>query len=278
MIIETENDGMAQQLAEKQFSNQTLRILSALGLIPIVITLIKLGSPYFDILAIAVAFMLINEWSRMSIKTPSSPFPYLICILTLGILYFDFSLKRYLQYTLSTLFLFSIFHFTQRRLVKDFVFHIIGLFYISWSIYLIIYLAHEGLTLYFIWILAVVWASDTGAYFVGKNVGGSKLAPNISPNKTWSGFIGGIIASMVIGTTLGYYLQDLYSTWLQMAVVSFYLSFMSHLGDLLESIVKRYFNVKDSGCLIPGHGGFLDRLDSTLLASFAAGLLLMLGI
>lgn len=269
---------MVQQLVHRQISNQTLRILTAACLIPLVVAIIWLGSPYFDTLVILTAFMLLQEWSRMSLTTATTPFPYLICFLTLGILYLDLSEKKYLQYCVIILGLLSAIHLFQKRPLKTLAFHILGTFYISWSIYLIIYFIHEGLTLYFLWILTVVWASDSGAYFAGKNIGGPKLAPHISPNKTWSGFIGGIVAAMLVGTTLGFYLQDLYPHWWQMAAISFYFSLMSHLGDLLESIVKRYFNVKDSGCLIPGHGGFLDRLDSTLLASFAAGLLIILGI
>lgn len=278
MIIGIENGAMVQQLVHKQISNQTLRILTAACLIPFVVAIIWLGTPYFDVLAILAAFMLIQEWSRMSLATSTNPFPYLICFLTLGILYLDLGEKKYLQYMAMTLALSSIVHVAQKRSIKDWVFHVLGTLYISWSMYLIIYFVHEGLTLYFLWILTIVWASDSGAYFAGKNFGGPKLAPRVSPNKTWSGFVGGITASMVIGTALGFYLQDLYSSWWQMVAVSFYFSLMSHLGDLLESIVKRYFNVKDSGCIIPGHGGFLDRLDSTLLASFAAGLLIILGI
>ncbi|WP_052045833.1 phosphatidate cytidylyltransferase [Candidatus Paracaedibacter symbiosus] len=269
---------MVQQLVHKQFSNQTLRIMTAACLIPAVVAVIWLGSPYFDIFIIAASFMLLHEWSRMSLGTSTNPFPYLICFLTLGLIYLDFSAKKYLQYMMLSLGLFIIPHIAQKRTIKDFIFHIIGTLYISASVYLIIYFVHEGLTLYFLWILTVVWASDSGAYFAGKNIGGPKLAPRVSPNKTWSGFIGGIVASMIVGSCLGCYLQDLYITWWQMAAVSFYLSLMSHLGDLLESIVKRYFNVKDSGGILPGHGGLLDRLDSTLLASFAAGLLLVLGI
>lgn len=269
---------MVQQVFPRQLSNQTLRIATAACLIPAVVAIIWSGSPYFDALTIAAAFILLREWSRMSIYTTTSPFPYLICFLTLGLIYLDFSTKKYLQYLAVILGGAVLTHTLKKHSFKDFIFHILGSFYISWSVYLILYLVHEGLTLYFLWILTVVWASDTGAYFVGKNMGGPKLAPRVSPKKTWSGFIGGLITSMIVGTILGHYLQDLYTIWWQMAAVSFYLSLMSHLGDLLESIVKRYFDVKDSGNLLPGHGGLLDRLDSTLLASFAAGLLLILGI
>lgn len=278
MIIKTESDAMVQQLTDQRFSNQSLRILSALFLIPFVLTVIYLGFPYFDLLAIIATGMLIKEWSSMSLSTASNPFPYVISALTLGILYLDLSLTKYFQYLAGVVAVFAIFYFAQRRCIKGFILHLIGTLYISWSFYLILYFMQEGLTLYFIWILLVVWSCDSGAYFVGKKIGGPKLAPKMSPNKTWAGFIGGIVIAIMVGTVSGYYLQDLYPKGPQMAMVSLYFALMCHLGDLLESIVKRYFNVKDSGCIIPGHGGFLDRLDSTLLASFAAGLLLILGI
>ena len=267
---------MVQQLIHKQFSNQTLRILTALCLIPFVVAIIWLGTPYVDILAIGTAVMLLKEWTQMSLGVPSTPFPYVMLSLTLATLYLDLSGVKYLQYSSIAASLFLVAQGFQGRVIKNLVFHILGTLYISWSIYLIIYFCYQGLTFYFLWILTVVWACDSGAYFIGKNIGGPKLAPHISPNKTWSGFLGGLFTSMIVGTILGFYLQDFYKTWWQMSVISFYFALISHLGDLLESRVKRYFDVKDSGCLIPGHGGFLDRLDSTLLASFAAGLLMIL--
>lgn len=278
MIIKIEKDVMVPLLANKQLSNQTIRILAALVLIPATATILWLGTPYFDILAILASFLLLKEWQEMSLKSKHNPCAYLLCFCTLGILYLDFSIKKYVQYSGLIIIVFSFIHYYQHRNIKNFAFYLIGTLYICWSLYLIIYFVHEELTLFFLWILTVVWASDSGAYFAGRHFGGPKLAPRISPNKTWSGFIGGIVASVIIGITLGSTLQDLYPSIFQMAIVSAYLSLMSHLGDLLESVVKRYFNVKDSGCLIPGHGGILDRLDSTLLASFATGLLIALGI
>lgn len=269
---------MVSQLLPRTLSNQTLRILAALVLIPATAGVLWLGTPYFDILAIVAAFFLLREWQAMSFKTQNNPFPYVICFLTLGILYLDLSIKKYVQYSVITTIFFAAIYYYQNRNAKDFFLHLVGTLYICWSLYIIIYFIHEGLTLFFLWVLTVVWASDSGAYFAGRTFGGPKLAPQASPNKTWSGFIGGIVASIVIGITLGSFLQDIYVTIPQMVMVSAYLSLMSHLGDLLESVVKRYFNVKDSGCLIPGHGGILDRLDSTLLASFATGLLIILGI
>lgn len=269
---------MVQSLVNKKPSNQSLRILTASVAIPIIVGIIYLGSPYLDLVAIVALGCLVREWARMSMGNPHYALPYLLSGLLLATLYFDLSLGNYAFYSCVIVALFTFHAMLDPQRLKNFVIHLIGTLYISWSVYILIYLAHEGLELFFLWLLTIIWASDTGAYFAGKNIGGPKLAPTISPNKTWSGFVGGILAATLIGTLTGPYLQDLYTSTPQIIGVCLYLSLMSHLGDLLESLVKRYFNVKDSGTLIPGHGGVLDRLDSMLLVSFAAGLLIVLGI
>ncbi|MDE2184510.1 MAG: phosphatidate cytidylyltransferase [Alphaproteobacteria bacterium] len=112
----------------------------------------------------------------------------------------------------------------------------------------------------------VVWATDTGALFVGNLAGGRKIAPRLSPNKTWSGTIGGVIAASVLN---GAFVVMLGGNMLAGAVFGAGLAVVAHLGDLFESLVKRIFHYKDSGSLIPGHGGVLDRIDSTLFALVA---------
>jgi phosphatidate cytidylyltransferase len=115
-----------------------------------------------------------------------------------------------------------------------------------------------------------VWATDTGALVAGKLIGGPKLAPVLSPNKTWAGTLGGIAAAAVVE---GIFVGVIGGR----AVPAFFygaaLSVVAHGGDLFESWVKRRFSRKDSGSLIPGHGGALDRIDSTLSAALAVGLL-----
>jgi phosphatidate cytidylyltransferase len=110
-----------------------------------------------------------------------------------------------------------------------------------------------------IWMLACTWATDIGAYFVGASAGGAKLAPRISPSKTWSGLIGGMawaaVASAATGLAFG-----LGSTF-SLAAIGAVLAIVAQLGDLAESALKRSAGVKDSGGLIPGHGGLLDRVD-----------------
>ncbi|BAM89450.1 phosphatidate cytidylyltransferase [Bradyrhizobium oligotrophicum S58] len=111
--------------------------------------------------------------------------------------------------------------------------------------------------------LLVVWASDIGGYVAGRGIGGPKLAPRISPNKTWAGAIGGFAASLVAAT--GWSLSGA-GGLLAMLALAAGLSVVSQLGDLAESAVKRHFGVKDSSHIIPGHGGLLDRLDGYVAA------------
>ncbi len=115
-----------------------------------------------------------------------------------------------------------------------------------------------------LFVVVAVWASDIGAYLVGRLAGGARLAPRISPGKTWSGAIGGLLAAALAGAVAGR---------LSGALAAAALSVIAQAGDLAESAAKRRANVKDSGTLIPGHGGLLDRLDGLLAAGPAAALL-----
>lgn len=127
-----------------------------------------------------------------------------------------------------------------------------------------------------LFLVIVVWASDVGAYAAGRWLGGRKLAPAISPGKTWSGAVGGLLAAMLVGEAAGRLLAV--GPAGRAALVAGLLGVSAQAGDLLESAVKRHFGVKDSGRLIPGHGGLLDRLDGLLTAApAAAGLALVLG-
>lgn len=125
-----------------------------------------------------------------------------------------------------------------------------------------------------LFLLLIVWASDIGAYGVGRLLGGPKLAPRISPAKTWSGAIGGLLAAALAGTAAAWSLQD--EVPLRAIPVAVLLSVASQAGDLFESALKRHYGVKDSGRLIPGHGGLFDRLDGLIAAAPVAALLAML--
>lgn len=128
-------------------------------------------------------------------------------------------------------------------------------------------------------LLLVVWASDIGAYVVGRAIGGPRLAPSISPGKTWSGALGGLVAAASIGLTAPVVLRSApvfwYSAALRPVACAVLLGVISQAGDLFESLLKRHFDVKDSGTMIPGHGGLLDRLDAVLTAAPAMALLVL---
>lgn len=122
-----------------------------------------------------------------------------------------------------------------------------------------------------LFIFAVVWSTDILAYFVGRAIGGPKLAPSISPGKTWSGAIGGAVAAVIGGGAVSMAYHGRISVLvLGLALI---LSVFSQIGDLFESFVKRRFQVKDSSHLIPGHGGFMDRVDGLVFACFTVFLI-----
>jgi phosphatidate cytidylyltransferase len=123
-----------------------------------------------------------------------------------------------------------------------------------------------------IFLAIAVWGSDIGAYAVGRLVGGPKLAPRISPGKTWSGAVGGLLGACVSCLVLVQLFPGPADP-LRVAAVAACLALVAQAGDLLESQMKRHFGVKDSGTTIPGHGGLLDRLDGLLTAAPAAALL-----
>jgi phosphatidate cytidylyltransferase len=123
-----------------------------------------------------------------------------------------------------------------------------------------------------VFLASVIWASDIGAYAVGRLAGGPRLAPRISPGKTWSGAVGGALAAGAVGVVAARLVGPA-AGWLGAAPVGLGLSVVGQSGDLLESLAKRRLGVKHSGRMIPGHGGLLDRLDAMLAAVPAAALL-----
>lgn len=147
-----------------------------------------------------------------------------------------------------------------------------GIVYVGLPVLALVFLRDrpDGLLLCF-WALALVWACDIGAYFAGRTIGGPKLAPRISPNKTWAGLLGGVAAATIFGGVMhGQGLPFL------LAMATPLLAVLSAGGDLYESWLKRRAGVKDSGTLLPGHGGLLDRLDGVVPVAPVAAALVMI--
>ena len=140
---------------------------------------------------------------------------------------------------------------------------LVGFFYILIPIYSTVKIRFYDADILF-WMFSIIWTTDIAAYFVGKAFGGKKLAPDISPNKTWSGLAGGVAGSALIGIVSSLMFAG---SAVFFVFVSILLSLIEQCSDLLESKFKRIFGVKDSGNLIPGHGGVLDRLDGLTLTA-----------
>ncbi|RVT42091.1 phosphatidate cytidylyltransferase [Sphingobium algorifonticola] len=151
----------------------------------------------------------------------------------------------------------------------------LGIFYVGIPVLALLFLRAQpvgvtpgGLLLAF-WALGLVWATDIGAYFAGRSIGGPKLAPTISPSKTWAGLLGGVVAALAFGFAL----HQLAGLPARFAAACGILAVAAQAGDLFESAMKRRAGVKDSGTLLPGHGGVLDRLDGVVTVAPLAALL-----
>ena len=154
-----------------------------------------------------------------------------------------------------------------------------GLFGMVWAVWSVLHITlikalPEGTALLF-YLLLVISFSDIFAYFGGKRFGKSLLAPNISPKKTWEGSFSGVVGGGLVGAVFGELTMSMF--WLYGLILAMLLAVVGQLGDLVESKIKRLCNVKDSGTLLPGHGGILDRIDGHMLAAPVFYYLLQLG-
>lgn len=150
---------------------------------------------------------------------------------------------------------------------NDFTFDDAGLIilsalYIGFGFYYMIEIRAIHLE-YIFYAFVVIWTTDSGAYFIGRKLGNRKLWPEISPNKTVEGFLGGIVTAILFAFVFNL-ITDMFDSFLALLIVTFLVSIFGQIGDLVESALKRHYNVKDSGSLLPGHGGILDRFDSML--------------
>ena len=239
------------------------RAFTTVVAVPAVIFLILQKPIFLQILTLALAFGVLREWSRLALNSTNHFMNYL-CLGFLLIMFIPGLEKLFLVAIVASCIGFYLLQKNQNnKLIASF-----GYLYLTTSLAILLHLLPFVGGPYFILIvLTMVWLVDIGAFLVGKSLGGPKLAPVISPNKTWSGFIGGIVIS-AIGTWLLCHALDmdhLNKFWLFVIVALP----LAQGGDLLESWCKRKFKVKDSGNFLPGHGGLLDRLDSILAVSFA---------
>ncbi|CAN7723700.1 phosphatidate cytidylyltransferase [Mesorhizobium sp. LjNodule214] len=249
-------------------SNLQLRVVSALVLAVITLGLTWFGGLPFRLLCAAIAAAIFYEWSRMSRPSAGAGLGFLpeaLLLVFVGALIAGLP-ASWLLALVAALVVVTALGAQMRGAAQ-------------WDAAGIGYAALSGLSLALLrdgdrsglvailFLFAVVWATDIFAYFVGRAVGGPKLAPSISPGKTQSGAlggaIGGVIAGLLLATAAGA------GNLGMLSVVALALSVISQAGDLFESWVKRRHGAKDSGTLIPGHGGVMDRVDGLVAAAIA---------
>ena len=193
----------------------------------------------------SLGLTVILVWTAWFYRPSDLPFVFLTMIMGLAV----FSVLRFPDYIL-----------------EDIAMNMTGIFYIGFLInFAILFNYHGHSFLLLLLSLLIAWANDTGGYLFGSIWGKRKMAPKLSPNKTWEGALGGILTAAAVVITF-FYLQDAWRVdFVFMAAVIVLGSLAGQIGDLLVSSMKRFFGVKDTGNIIPGHGGVLDRFDSFLL-------------
>ncbi|HEY0758525.1 MAG TPA: CDP-archaeol synthase [Acidisarcina sp.] len=259
------------------------RVLTALVLIPLVLLLIFKGAFWMNTLAAALVAEL-AAWEYLGLATATgAKTPRILVLGAIAVLFFvafrNPDLTGPVIGGLSLLILVvCTFSSPLERVLPDTAYSVFGLIYIGLSMSTVPLLsAQENGPSLLVFLLFVVWSGDVAALYIGRAFGRRKLAPRISPNKTWEGSIASIVGSLLV-TILLLYLAGVLAgrnlallsypgparRWLLLAVL---LNIAAQAGDLVESALKRGAGVKDSGTLLPGHGGVLDRIDALLLAA-----------
>jgi phosphatidate cytidylyltransferase len=247
------------------FADLTPRLLSALVLAPVVVLAAWLGGWVAAVMVAIVTAIVLQEWAGIASAGQDRPL-----VRELVLLVSAASLAAGAGMTLLALVIAAA-GILAALAARDGWLAVGVLYAAAFGIALLaLRLSPQGLAA-LAFVIAVVWATDTGAFAVGRTVGGPKLWPLVSPKKTWSGFLGGlavgvgagiVVSALVVGPKLP-----------GSAAVALILSLASQAGDLAESALKRRFGAKDSGHLIPGHGGLMDRVDGLVFAVVAAALI-----
>jgi phosphatidate cytidylyltransferase len=242
-----------------------LRIVSSAFLLPIMLLVVHIGFPAFDILMLMAAMLMAREWARLTSDdhalVASLALGAAVLIITaLAVAGLDPRVGALITVGISAgLYLYA--RFAGWGTAPWFATGAIAIGVPCMAFEWLRNDPYHGRdTVY--WILIVVWATDSGAYAFGRLIGGPKLAPRISPNKTWAGLVGGMACAALAGAIAAPLLGA--ANVPLAAAASGALAIVAQAGDLGESVLKRHFGVKDTGGLIPGHGGLLDRVDGLL--------------
>ncbi|HEY1299117.1 MAG TPA: phosphatidate cytidylyltransferase [Stellaceae bacterium] len=257
------------------------RTLSSLVLAPLPIAAIWFGSPWLPLLTALAGAVMAWEWGRLcrrgrpgAIETPVG---ILLVAAVLGAVAIVSLVAAGPALGAALLGAGIVFWAARSRSAAEPGWAALGTLWVALPCVSLVWLAGApaGGRTTLLWLLAVVWATDIGAYVFGRVLGGPRLAPRWSPHKTWAGLAGGIACAALAGAGTAQVLAI--SPAARLILLSAALAVVGQLGDLAESLAKRRFGVKDSSALIPGHGGLLDRLDGLLAVVPTVALLTLIG-
>jgi len=254
---------MSEKSASK-WSDLGIRTLSAVALVPVVLGIVWQGGILFTNFAVTLGILIAIEWVKISFG--GNKMQLLIHVLAAASLIMG-SIKLSL---LALVILTVLSMFVQRRDNPTF-WKSVGVFYIGLPVLALSLLRKDadfGLKAV-VWCMIIVWSADVMAYFFGRIIGGPKLAPRISPKKTWAGMLGAIVGAVVASTLFSAFAHI--SFW-PLAGLAGLFAVLEQGGDIFESAFKRHYGVKDSGSLIPGHGGVLDRVDGLIAVVLVAAI------
>lgn len=248
-----------------------VRLVSALILIPVALVEVVLGSPYFDVLVGLAGALIAWEWARLVGGGRLVPAGVVgiaaVLAATIGYSFLPAG------WTFGVVVLGAVLTAAAAALRGGKPLWLgLGVLYAGLPCIAVLWLRAAppaGLAT-LLWLFALVWATDTGAYFAGRTIGGPKLMPSVSPKKTWAGLAGGIVAAAAVGVVSGLLIDGASPVFV--AVASAVLAVVAQAGDLAESALKRHFGAKDSSRIIPGHGGVMDRVDGLVTVVLAVAL------
>lgn len=248
------------------------RVLSALALGPLTLFIAYLGNPYIGIELTIMAVIMAWEWSRVCNNGRFGPDGWVsVAVVLIALTLALFHRYDHAVYAIAIgMAVVAVVALSSRHRASHYA--AIAPLAIGLSCVAMVWVrdaAVVGLSI-FLWLLMVVWWTDVGAYFVGRRLGGPKLAPRISPKKTWSGLVGGAACAALWGLLWGalpvVWGETASYPWL-LGLLGACMAVLAQLGDISMSVVKRRFGAKDASSLIPGHGGVLDRFDGFIISA-----------
>jgi phosphatidate cytidylyltransferase len=252
-------------MSGSKWADLGVRTASALVLVPVVLIAVWLGNFWFTGLIVALGMLMATEWVRIAYgNNKAQLLIHEVAAVSL--------IMGSLKLSLLALLILTVLSWFMQRKEKFNIFKLLGVFYIGLPILAFDVLRNDAASgfLAVVWCMVIVWSADVMAYFFGRIIGGPKMAPRISPKKTWAGMLGAIAGAALASGAVSYFGQI--DVW-PLVLIAAFSAVLEQGGDIFESAFKRHFGVKDSGRLIPGHGGVLDRVDGLIAVVTIAAIL-----